>query len=125
MSQLTREEIVEAYVAMLGPERVLTDEQTLKDNSTDRYYKVETIFGIYSLPLPAAVLKPRSAEEVAQVLRFASEHTVNGCERGGRTNGGTSAPQNDFRVGGAGGYGGFYCFALGAVPYQPGTVSTR
>ena len=41
-----------------------------------------------------------------------------------RTNGGTSAPQNDFRVGGAGGYGGFYCFALGAAPYQAG-VSTR
>jgi hypothetical protein len=58
-----------------------------------------------------------------QGRHWISEHTVNGCERGGRTNGGTSAPQNDFRVGGAGGYGGFYCFALGAVPYQPGTVT--
>ena len=60
-----------------------------------------------------------------QGRHWISEHTVNGCERGGRTNGGTSAPQNDFRVGGAGGYGGFYCFALGAIPYQPDTVSTR
>lgn len=60
-----------------------------------------------------------------QGRHWISEHTVNGCERGGRTNGGTSAPQNDFRVGGAGGYGGFYCFALGAVPFTPGTVSTR
>ncbi len=83
MSQLTREEIVDAYVAMLGHEQVLTDEQTLKDNSTDRYYKVETIFGIYSMPLPAAVLKPRSAEEVAQVLRFASEHSLNVVPRTG------------------------------------------
>ncbi|NYD41628.1 FAD-binding oxidoreductase [Nocardioides panaciterrulae] len=83
MSHLTREEIVDAYVAMLGQEQVLTDEQTLKDNSTDRYYKVETIFGIYSMPLPAAVLKPRSAEEVAQVLRFASEHTLNVVPRTG------------------------------------------
>jgi hypothetical protein len=44
-----------------------------------------------------------------------SEHTVNGCEPGVDTNGGTSAPRGDFRVGAAGGYGGFYCFALNAV----------
>jgi hypothetical protein len=52
-----------------------------------------------------------------QGRHWISEHTVNGCERGGRTNGGTAAPQNDFRVGGAGGYGGFYCFALNALPF--------
>jgi hypothetical protein len=56
---------------------------------------------------------PRSNREGRHWI---SEHTVNGCERGGRTNGGTAAPQGDFRVGGAGGYGGFYCFALNALP---------
>jgi hypothetical protein len=45
-----------------------------------------------------------------------SEHTVNGCEPGVDVNGGTAAPRNDFRVGAAGGYGGFYCFALNAIP---------
>lgn len=45
-----------------------------------------------------------------------SEHTVNGCEPGVDVNGGTAAPRDDFRVGAAGGYGGFYCFALNAVP---------
>jgi hypothetical protein len=53
-----------------------------------------------------------------QGRHWISEHTVNGCERGGRTDGGTAAPQNDFRVGGAGGYGGFYCFALNALPFE-------
>jgi hypothetical protein len=56
---------------------------------------------------------PRSNREGRHWI---SEHTVNGCERGGRTDGGTAAPQGDFRVGGAGGYGGFYCFALNAIP---------
>ena len=74
---LTREEIVLAYTDLLGPDRVLTDEQVLKENSVDRYYKVENIFGIYSLPLPAAVLKPGSTSEVAAVLRFADEHRIN------------------------------------------------
>jgi hypothetical protein len=45
-----------------------------------------------------------------------SEHTVNGCEPGFDTDGGAGAPLGDFRVGAGGGYGGIYCFALGAVP---------
>lgn len=48
-----------------------------------------------------------------------SEHTVNGCEPGVDIDGGTAAPADDFRVGAAGGYGGFYCFALNAVPPKP------
>ncbi|WP_233265513.1 FAD-binding oxidoreductase [Leifsonia sp. AG29] len=75
--RLTREEIVDAYIEMLGSERVITDEQTLKDNSADRYYKVENIFGIYSLPLPAAVLKPASPQDVARILSFANDHGIN------------------------------------------------
>jgi hypothetical protein len=45
-----------------------------------------------------------------------SEHTVNGCEPGVAITANTAAPDGDFRVGAAGGYGGFYCFALGAQP---------
>jgi hypothetical protein len=59
---------------------------------------------------------PRSNNEGRHWI---SEHTVNGCEPGVDTNGGTSAPRGDFRVGAAGGYGGFYCFALNAVPPLP------
>ncbi|TFC10395.1 FAD-binding oxidoreductase [Cryobacterium algoritolerans] len=75
--RLTREQIVSAYVEILGSERVITDEQTLKDNSADRYYKVENIFGIYALPLPAAVVKPGTPQEVARVLKFANENGIN------------------------------------------------
>jgi hypothetical protein len=53
-----------------------------------------------------------------------SEHTVNGCEPGVDTNGGTAAPRGDFRVGAAGGYGGFYCFALNAIPPEPAAPSS-
>jgi hypothetical protein len=45
-----------------------------------------------------------------------SEHTVNGCEPGFDIDGGAGAPAGDFRVGAGGGYGGIYCFALGATP---------
>lgn len=43
------------------------------------------------------------------------DHTINGCEPGADIDGGAGAAQGDFRVGAGGGYGGFYCFALGAV----------
>lgn len=74
---LTREQIVSAYIDILGSERVITDEQTLKENSVDRYYKVETIFGIYSMPLPAAVVKPSTPRGVSEVLKFANENGIN------------------------------------------------
>jgi alkyldihydroxyacetonephosphate synthase len=83
ISPLTRDEIVTAYTEMLGVDRVLTDEEVLKKNSVDRYYKVENIFGIYSLPLPAAVLKPSSTKDVAQILTFANEHGINVVPRTG------------------------------------------
>lgn len=75
--QLTREQIVTSYTDLLGPDRVITDEQVLRENSVDRYYKVENIFGIYSLPLPAAVVQPGSPQDVAKVLAFANEHGIN------------------------------------------------
>jgi hypothetical protein len=43
-----------------------------------------------------------------------SDHTVNGCEPGVDIIGSGAAPSDDFTVGGGGGYGGIYCFALGA-----------
>jgi hypothetical protein len=51
----------------------------------------------------------------AEGRHWISEHTVNGCEPGVDVDGGTAAPRGDFRVGAAGGYGGFYCFALNAI----------
>jgi hypothetical protein len=44
-----------------------------------------------------------------------SDHTINGCEPGADVDGGAGAPAGDFRVGAGGGFGGIYCFALGAV----------
>jgi hypothetical protein len=56
----------------------------------------------------------------AEGRHWISEHTVNGCEPGVDVDGGAAAPRDDFRVGAAGGYGGFYFFALNAnAPSSP------
>jgi hypothetical protein len=55
---------------------------------------------------------PRTANNGRQWIQ---EHTVRGCRPGANVVPGGGAPQGDFRVGAGGGYGGIYCFALGAV----------
>lgn len=47
------------------------------------------------------------------------DHTVNGCEPGVFIGIGGGAPRDNFTVGGGGGYGAFYCFALGATAPPP------
>mgnify|MGYP005843112903 CR=1 FL=1 len=74
---LSRQSIVENLTAIAGKERVITDEQVLKENSVDRYRKVQAVFGIYTLPIPVAVVKPLDAHQVSAVLQFANEHKIN------------------------------------------------
>ena len=74
---LSREAIVDHLKKMVGPERVITDEQVLKDNSHDRYKKFETIFGVYTTPIPAAVVKLADTKQVSDVLKFLNENKIN------------------------------------------------
>ena len=49
---LSREAIVDGIVDLVGAAKVDTDVQTLKENSLDRYRKLEDIFGIYNAADP-------------------------------------------------------------------------
>jgi alkyldihydroxyacetonephosphate synthase len=82
---LPREAIVDHLKSMVGPERVITDEQVLKENSHDRYKKFETIFGVYTTPIPAAVVKPADTQQVSDVLKFLNENKINAVARTGGT----------------------------------------
>ncbi|MDX2448017.1 MAG: hypothetical protein QNK29_12580, partial [Desulfobacterales bacterium] len=62
---LKREEIVEALRKVVGEDRVVTDEQVLKESSVDRFRRFEAYHGVYSLPLPAAVVNVNSTKDVA------------------------------------------------------------
>jgi alkyldihydroxyacetonephosphate synthase len=82
---LTRAEIVEGLQHILGPENVITDEQVLQQRSIDNFRKLENIFGVYTLPAPAAVAMVRSTWEVSQVLSFADRQGINVVPRTGGT----------------------------------------
>jgi alkyldihydroxyacetonephosphate synthase len=82
---LSRAAIVEHLQRIVGAEQVITDEQVLRQSSIDNFRKLENIFGVYTLPAPAAVVMVRSADEAAAVLAFADEQRVNVVSRTGGT----------------------------------------
>lgn len=80
---MERQQIVETLKTLVPSERVITDQRTLERNSIDRFRKYEDINGVYTQPLPAAVVKITSTEEVSKVLAFANEHKINVVPRTG------------------------------------------
>jgi alkyldihydroxyacetonephosphate synthase len=94
---LTRTEIVQHLVDIVGQDRVVTDEHVLKEASIDRFRKYESIYGVYTRPIPAAIVKVKSTEEVARVLAFMNEHKLNAVPRtgGSATEGGLETAVRD------------------------------
>jgi alkyldihydroxyacetonephosphate synthase len=84
-SSLNREKLVERLTDLLGPDCVVTDEQALREASVDRFKKYTAVHGIFDGPVPAAIVRPRSTDQVAAVLQLAHEHLVNIVPRTGGT----------------------------------------
>ncbi len=82
---LTRAEIVEGLKQILGAENVITDEKLLQQRSIDNFRKLENIFGVYTLPAPAAVAMVQSTWEASEVLAFADRQGINVVPRTGGT----------------------------------------
>jgi alkyldihydroxyacetonephosphate synthase len=82
---LSREAIVEGLQRIVEPSDVITDEQILVQSSVDNFRKLQNIFDVHTMPVPAAVVMARSTEQVAEILRFADEHGVNVIPRTGAT----------------------------------------
>jgi alkyldihydroxyacetonephosphate synthase len=84
-SPLNRQSIVEAMTGLLGPGAIETGDEQLKAASVDRFRKYTSVHGIYDGPIPAAIVYPGSAAEVAAILRFAEQNLVNVVPRTGQT----------------------------------------
>ncbi len=82
---LSREAIVEGLQHIVGPEHVVTDEQVLVQSSVDNFRKLQNIFDVHTMPVPAAVVMVQSTEMAAELLRWADEQGVNVIPRTGAT----------------------------------------
>ncbi len=84
-STLDRASILDRLSALLDPDDVITDAAVLREASVDRFKKYSAVHGIFDGPFPVAIVRPRSTEQVAQVLALAQEHVINVVPRTGGT----------------------------------------
>ncbi len=84
-SDLSRQQLRDGLVALVGSEAVDTDEAELRRSSVDRYKKYQAVNGIFTAPMPAAIVRPRSTQDVSSVLAYLDRHRVNVVARTGGT----------------------------------------
>ena len=77
--------VVARLAALLGEDRVDTDLERLREVSQDRWKKYQSVHGIHDGPLPTALVRVASTEEVSAVLKFANDHWVPVVPRSGGT----------------------------------------
>ena len=85
VTPVTREQIISGLTDLLGPGKINTDEQELREASVDRFKKYTAVHDIFDGPIPAAIVTPVSAQEVSAVLAYANAHRINVVPRTGRT----------------------------------------
>jgi len=82
---LTREQIISALIKIVGTDQVVTEEEVLKESSVDRFRRFEELHGVYTQPLPAAVVYVRNTKDVSALLKLANEQGINIVPRTGHT----------------------------------------
>lgn len=101
---LSREQILAALGQLIDQQQIETDEQTLKDSSVDRFRKFEAFHGIYTQPLPVAIVYVKNTEEASKVVEFAHQNKINVVARtgGSATEGGLeTAVENSIIIDGS------------------------
>ncbi len=80
-----RDEILQRLSTFLSRDQVNTDPEDLYDAAADRYKKYAKARRVLDVPVPTAIVYPRSTEEVARLLTFCNEHRINVIPRSGKT----------------------------------------
>jgi alkyldihydroxyacetonephosphate synthase len=78
-------EIVDRLSVILSKDQINTDPEDLYDAAADRYKKYAKARRVLDVPVPTAIVYPKSTEEVAKLLVFCSEHQINVIPRSGKT----------------------------------------
>ena len=82
---LSKTAIVQGLQGIVGGANVITDEKELQQSSIDRLRLYEDVHGVFTRPIPAAVVMARSTQHVAEVLKYANKSRINVVARTGRT----------------------------------------
>lgn len=79
------EKMIEDLQTILTTEQINTEYEALYDASADRYKKYAKARKVLDVPLPIAIVYPKSTTEVSDLLKYCNEKQVNVIARGGKT----------------------------------------
>ncbi len=82
---MNAEKVLESLRGILSNDQINTDADDLYDASADRYKKYAKARKVLDVPVPIAIVYPKSVEEVSRLLVFCNENKVNVIPRGGKT----------------------------------------
>jgi len=82
---MNKTEIIDGLQKLIGADKIITDEQTLKVNSQDRYRKYQSVHNLYTMPQPSCVARAQNTADVVAILQFCNEHEVGVIPKTGGT----------------------------------------
>jgi alkyldihydroxyacetonephosphate synthase len=82
---LDKNTLLHMVSGILSADQINTDHDELYDASADRYKKYAKAKKVLDVPMPTAIVYPKSTEEVAKLLAMCNEIGVNIIPRGGKT----------------------------------------
>ena len=81
---MTKEQILDKLNDMLAADQINTDADDLYDASADRYKKYAKAKKVLDNPIPTAIVYPKNADEVKELLMFCNEEKINVIPRSGK-----------------------------------------
>lgn len=82
---MSKEQIIESLLEMLSEEQVNTNFDDLYDASADRYKKYAKARKVLDVPMPVAIVYPKSTEQISELLMYCNKNSINVIPRGGKT----------------------------------------
>jgi alkyldihydroxyacetonephosphate synthase len=85
MSVLDVQAVINQLKELLPAEQINTNPDDLYDAAADRYKKYAKVKKVLDVPVPTAIVYPKSTEEVSKLLVFCNERGINVIPRSGKT----------------------------------------
>ncbi|MDC7226950.1 MAG: FAD-binding oxidoreductase [Spirochaetales bacterium] len=82
---MENDKLMKNISTILTDDQINTDPEELYDAAADRYKKYAKARKVLDVPVPLAIVYPKSTEEVARLLAFCNENQINVIPRSGKT----------------------------------------
>lgn len=82
---MKKEDVLQGLKSILTEEQINTNYDDLYDASADRYKKYAKAKRVLDVPMPTAIVYPKSVDEVRALLMYCNENKINVIPRSGKT----------------------------------------